>query len=63
MKFPIRIPIAPYVAKLIAEGVIDQAGVDRLWEEARAELEEANRYGLDSPYPDPESALQDVYTL
>ena len=56
-------PIAPYVAKLIAEGVIDQAGVDRLWEEARAELEEANRYGLDSPYPDPESALQDVYTL
>ena len=47
----------------MAEGDIDRSGVDRIWEEARAELEEANQYGMDSPYPEPESALQDVYTI
>jgi TPP-dependent pyruvate/acetoin dehydrogenase alpha subunit len=55
-------PIEPYAAKLIEEGIIDAAGVERMWEEVREEMRIANQYGLDSPYPAPETALEDIYT-
>lgn len=55
-------PIKPYAERLIAEGVIDQAGVDQIWAEAREEMAKANQFGADSPYPDVETALQHVYT-
>lgn len=56
-----RDPIKLYAAKLIAEGVMTQEDVDKVWEDARKEIDDAVQFAYDSPFPSLESALEDVF--
>src|SRR5881296_1512680 len=49
-----RDPISQLALKLKEEGALDQAGLDALDAEVRAEVEEAARFADESPDPDPE---------
>jgi len=48
-----RDPISQLAGKLKEDGVLDEAGLDALDAEARAETEEAVRFADQSPDPDP----------
>ena len=56
-----KCPIAAFEAKLIKRGVLTRADLERIDAEVLREVEEAYQYALDSPYPEPEDALEDVY--
>ncbi|HEX4804267.1 MAG TPA: pyruvate dehydrogenase (acetyl-transferring) E1 component subunit alpha [Conexibacter sp.] len=58
-----RDPIALWSARLVAEGVLDQAGVDASDAEAVARVDEAVAFADASPFPAPESLYDDVYVL
>jgi TPP-dependent pyruvate/acetoin dehydrogenase alpha subunit len=47
--------------KLLDDGVLDDGDVERVWQDARAEVDEAIAFARASPYPAPESALQHVF--
>ena len=46
---------------LVADGTLDTDGAEAVWEAARAEVDEAVEFARSSPYPAPESALEDVF--
>jgi len=50
-----------YVRDLLAAGRVTRADVVAIDREARAEMAAAVRFALDSPYPAPEEALEDMY--
>lgn len=50
-----------FADKLIQEGLVDQAKVDSMFAEARAEIEDAVAYGRQSPEPELDSIFEDVY--
>lgn len=54
-------PIKMYAARLIKEGVTDEAGIKKIDKEIEEEIENAVKFAEDSPKPKPESALTDVY--
>jgi acetoin:2,6-dichlorophenolindophenol oxidoreductase subunit alpha len=54
-------PIGRLGRKLVDEGGATEQRLDELAEQARAEVEDAAAYALDSPYPDPSEAVEDVY--
>jgi len=56
-----RDPIETLKARLVREGIFTQEEVDAVIEKAKATIEEATRYGFDSPYPEPARVLDDVY--
>ncbi len=58
-----RDPIALWSARLIAEGVLDEAGVEELDRRAVAQVDEAVAFADASPFPAPESLYDDVYAL
>ncbi len=58
-----RCPIACFRASLLHQGVLAQADFDRIDEEVCSKVAEAYQFGIDSPYPEPEDALEDVYSL
>ncbi len=47
--------------QLVDTGVLAEDEARRVWEEARAEVDEAIAYARESPYPAPESALEHVF--
>jgi acetoin:2,6-dichlorophenolindophenol oxidoreductase subunit alpha len=47
--------------RLIEQGALDAAGADAIADEVRAEMEGAVQFGLDSPFPEPEAALNHIY--
>lgn len=53
--------IRRFEASLVAQGVLSDADVARVWQEAQAEVEEALAYARSSPFPAPESALAGVF--
>ncbi len=55
-----RDPIPRLEAVLLGGGELDERGRSRVWEEARAEVAEAERFAEESPDPDPEEALAGV---
>lgn len=55
-------PISRYADVLIQEGVVTKEEVDQMWAEATKELDEAIEFGMNSPDPAAETALEDVYT-
>jgi pyruvate dehydrogenase E1 component alpha subunit len=55
-----RDPISQLALKLKEEGVLDQAGLDALDAEVRAEVEEAVRFAEASPDPDPAELTKHV---
>lgn len=54
-----RDPIDLFRNKLVGKGVLTQAKVERIDREATAEMEEADRFAMESPIPDP-SILDEV---
>ena len=57
-----RDPIIQLAAKLKEDGALDQAGVDALDAEVRAEVEEAVKFADESPDPEPAELLTHVLT-
>jgi TPP-dependent pyruvate/acetoin dehydrogenase alpha subunit len=54
-------PVPRFRARLITEGTLDAAEADGIAEAARNEMEEAVAFGLESPFPAPEEAVNYVY--
>jgi TPP-dependent pyruvate/acetoin dehydrogenase alpha subunit len=50
-----------YLRELLAADVITQEAALKIDTEARKEMANAIRFALESPYPAPEEALEDVY--
>jgi pyruvate dehydrogenase E1 component alpha subunit len=58
-----RDPIALWSARLVEEGVLDEAAVEALDADAVSEVDEAVAFADASPFPAPESLYDDVYAL
>ena len=56
-----REPIAPYRTKLIEQGVLTEAQASKIEADVLEELEGAVEFARQSPYPKPESALEDLW--
>lgn len=54
-------PIKRYTEKLLSEGVIDNGELERIRNDVMAEMEEAVLFAENSPDPELESVLEDVY--
>jgi acetoin:2,6-dichlorophenolindophenol oxidoreductase subunit alpha len=57
-----RDPIGIAEHRLISRNVVDQAGIDSIWEAQRADLADAIAFADASPSPSPDQLLADVYT-
>jgi TPP-dependent pyruvate/acetoin dehydrogenase alpha subunit len=58
-----RCPVSGFRAKLLRHNVLTHDDVERIDAEVCALVDEAYQFGVDSPYPSPEDALEDVYSL
>ena len=56
-----RDAIRAFEGRLVETGALDEAGRDRVWQEARVEVDAAIEFARQSPYPAPESALDHVF--
>jgi pyruvate dehydrogenase E1 component alpha subunit len=54
-------PIKRFKEKLLQEGAITEAEIQQIEQEVAAEIDAAVRFAMESPYPEPEEALEDVY--
>jgi pyruvate dehydrogenase E1 component alpha subunit len=54
-------PVPRFRARLVTDGTITAEEADRIAPEVRHEMEAAVQFGLDSPFPDAERALDHVY--
>lgn len=54
-------PIALYMRKLVASGVVDRARIEASDERVRGEIAAAVRFAMDSPYPAPGEAHRHVW--
>jgi len=55
-------PIPRWEAHLSAHDILDADARQAVWDRAHEEVEAAQRFAEDSPYPDPDSALDWVFT-
>lgn len=60
-KWKERDPLKLFQEKLLNEGVLTQKEVVKIDQEMDAEIEEAERFALESPYPDPATLSKLVY--
>ncbi|UCF91605.1 MAG: thiamine pyrophosphate-dependent dehydrogenase E1 component subunit alpha [Desulfobacterales bacterium] len=56
-----RDPIKLMEATLLEKGVLTEADIERIHREATEEMEEADRFSADSPWPDPKGLDQALY--
>jgi acetoin:2,6-dichlorophenolindophenol oxidoreductase subunit alpha len=56
-----RDPIDLFEKRLLEEGVITKADIDRIHRDAKEEMEEAERFASESPPPDPELLQRALY--
>ncbi len=56
-----KCPIMRFQEKLIKMGILDEAKIREIESMIAREVEEAVRFAEESPYPEPEEALEDVY--
>ena len=56
-----RDPLAVLGTWLLAEGVADEELLRSIDAETRAEIEDALRFALEAPYPDPSEVVEDVF--
>lgn len=56
-----RDALAGFERRLVESGALTEADAKRVWEEARAEVDEAIEFARSSAYPAPESALEHVF--
>ena len=54
-------PIKRLRSKLLEANIMSEAEMEEVEREVTAEIEEAVKFALESPYPEPEEALEDVY--
>jgi len=54
-------PIKRFKEKLLQTKMLTEAEIQQIEGEASAKIEEAVRFAMESPYPAPEEALEDVY--
>jgi TPP-dependent pyruvate/acetoin dehydrogenase alpha subunit len=54
-------PIGRFAKKLLADGVCDQARLDSLRDEVKAEIERSVQKAIAAPEPRPEDALEDLF--
>lgn len=54
-------PIPRFKAKLLEMGILTEGDADKIEKEVIAAVEEAVKFAVESPYPQPEEALEDVY--
>jgi pyruvate dehydrogenase E1 component alpha subunit len=54
-------PVPRFRARLVTDGTLTAEEADEITEAARQEIEEAVQFGLDSPFPAPERAVDYVY--
>jgi len=54
-------PVPRFRARLVTDGTMSAEDADRIAAEVRAEMQAAVQFGLDSPYPEPQAALNYVY--
>ncbi|MFZ0965647.1 MAG: pyruvate dehydrogenase (acetyl-transferring) E1 component subunit alpha [Candidatus Bathyarchaeia archaeon] len=54
-------PIKRFKEKLLQTNTLTEAEIQQIEKEVSAEIEEAVKFAMESPYPAPEEALEDVY--
>ena len=54
-------PIEIFKKWLIGKGILSQEEIVKINKDIEAEIEEAVKFAKESPYPDPEETLEDVY--
>ena len=57
-----RCPVVALETKLLARGVLTASDVERINAEILSRVEEAHTFAIESPYPEPQDALEDVYS-
>jgi pyruvate dehydrogenase E1 component alpha subunit len=57
----VKDPIRRFKERLLQEGILRKEEIDCIEAKAVALVEEAVRFAIESPYPAPEEALDDVY--
>jgi acetoin:2,6-dichlorophenolindophenol oxidoreductase subunit alpha len=57
-----RCPVAAMERRLVSERVLTSPDLDAINQEVLQKIEEAVNYAKESPFPDPEDALEDVYS-
>jgi pyruvate dehydrogenase E1 component alpha subunit len=57
-----RDPVTLFRARLMADGVLDEAGISEVEDAVTTEIAEAVAFAESSPYPDAEAAFEHVYT-
>jgi TPP-dependent pyruvate/acetoin dehydrogenase alpha subunit len=57
-----RCPVLAFEVKGLADGTLHAGDIERIDAEAMAEVEEAYAFAIDSPFPEPQDALDDVYS-
>jgi pyruvate dehydrogenase E1 component alpha subunit len=56
-----RDPIVLFRRHLLSEGLLTEHSAQELTEQIRAEIDEGVQFALDSPYPEPSDAYEDLY--
>jgi pyruvate dehydrogenase E1 component alpha subunit len=54
-------PVPRFRARLVQDGTLSAEEADAIAEAARKEIQEAVEFGLESPFPTPEKAVEYVY--
>ena len=54
-------PVPRFRARLVTDGTLSAEEADAIAEAAREEMQEAVTFGLESPFPAPEKAVNYVY--
>ncbi len=54
-------PIKRFKEKLLQTNTLTETEIQQIEKEASAEIEEATKFAIESPYPKPEEALEDIY--
>jgi pyruvate dehydrogenase E1 component alpha subunit len=54
-------PVPRFRARLVTDGTLTPEGADRIAAAAREEMQAAVDFGLESPFPEPEAAVNHVY--
>jgi pyruvate dehydrogenase E1 component alpha subunit len=54
-------PVPRFRARLVTDGKLDAEGADAIAAQVREEMGAAVQFGLDSPFPEPDAALNYVY--
>jgi TPP-dependent pyruvate/acetoin dehydrogenase alpha subunit len=57
-----RDPLDTFAKRLTEEGILNEADIASLQQAAYDEVEKALQFAQDSPYPEPEAALEDVFS-